>query len=133
MSKATELVVQLHDTLNEIESEYNRMRNLVSQYDQELSKAYHEIEVRDRVNVVQGFDIYRELKKILRKRRIVKNELHYYESIITAIDIFRVKGAANRAKKNINKLKQKHLEYTSDWGLNFEDVAKEKEEYDGGS
>ena len=55
-----------------------RLQELVAQvgeYDKMVSEVYHYIEA-NQLNASQGYKAYRNLRKILLRRRAIKNELH---------------------------------------------------------
>ena len=65
----------------------NRKSELLSQLsnvDKELSNCLHEIELTGNMNACDGYKEYKRAKTILKKRRIVKDELSVVDSILTS-------------------------------------------------
>lgn len=56
----------------------------LSNVDRELSNCLHEIELTENMNACDGYKEYKRAKTILKKRRIIKDELSVVDSILTS-------------------------------------------------
>lgn len=122
MCKAKNLIEELKGTSNKINDEYKRLKELLSKYDKELSEMYHNLETKLKMNASEGYFVAKELRDLLQKRRIVKNELEYYKSIRDTLNISSINVGLNRAKHNIDRLQKKHADYTQGWNIQLDDV-----------
>ena len=68
--------------------------NMLSNIDKEKSNVEHEIEMIERLNACEGYKQYRVLKDVLKRRRVIKDELTLVEMIlemkIQNIDVGRI-------------------------------------------
>ena len=71
------------DTINCVEDEWNSVYDEIGKLDLEISDLLHEIELTD-FNEVEGFQIAKEIQKIRKRRRYLKN----YQEIIKYLKEF---------------------------------------------
>lgn len=65
-------------------SRKSELLSQLSNVDKELSNCLHEIELTGNMNACDGYKEYKRAKTILKKRRIVKDELSVVDSILTS-------------------------------------------------
>ena len=65
-------------------SRKSELLSQLSNVDRELSNCLHEIELTGNMNACDGYKEYKRAKTILKKRRIIKDELSVVDSILTS-------------------------------------------------
>lgn len=97
---------------HQIDSVQLAQENLIEQltyYDRKLAALYHSIENEPQLGTVNGYKVYRELKKLLTERRKIKGE---YYAITSFLDRFTgTKQAVARTWENQNL--ESYDQYTS--------------------
>ena len=124
MCKASNLLNEFKRMTKEVESEQKRLYGIPSQYDQEISRVYHKLEVSI-FNKRQGDNYARKLQRIYKKRRIIKNEIDYYKSMSRTIDLGSFYNSTIQASKNVDKLQRKHKAYSGSWGITIDEIELE--------
>lgn len=122
MCRAKDLIDELKEVSDQINKEFYKLSNLVSKYDKELSRMYHKLEQKQKMNASEGYLIARDLRDLLQKRRIVKQELDYYKSVRNTLDIKKMYANLNKAEQNIDNLQKRHEDYRKGWKVDIEDV-----------
>jgi uncharacterized coiled-coil DUF342 family protein len=101
---------QLRGLYYEVTSFYNELNKRQSQYDKQISEIYHELE-RAELNHVNAYEYAIKLQDVLRKRRVVKDELarlqpirNYVNSTFNELQkqIDRVISKSNEIRKSLN-------------------------------
>ena len=82
-------------------SRKSELLSQLSNVDRELSNCLHEIELTGNMNACDGYKEYKRAKTILKKRRIIKDELSVVDSILTSN---LQSMATNRIQKVVNGL-----------------------------
>lgn len=114
MCKASQYLNELDSIVRNIDRDYSRLSKKQSEYDLLLSDQYHKIELAN-FNACEGFYLTKQLQEILRKRRVIKDEMLRLESLRQTINIGSVHNAINKSKKNIEKHKKAAIEWKKDW------------------
>ena len=81
MCKGMDYANTLVDTVELILDRRNLLRRKLSELDGGQVDLLHKIENEDRMNVVQGYDLYKALHELRKSRRQVKDELMVLESL----------------------------------------------------
>lgn len=81
MCKGMDYANTLVDTVELILDRRNLLRKKLSELDSGQVDLLHKIENEDRMNVVQGYDLYKALHDLRKSRREIKNELMILESL----------------------------------------------------
>ena len=81
MCKGMDYANTLVDTVELILNRRNLLRKKLSELDGGQVDLLHKIENEDRMNVVQGYDLYKALHELRKSRRQVKDELMVLESL----------------------------------------------------
>jgi hypothetical protein len=81
MCKGMDYANTLVDTVELILDRRNILRKKLSELDGGQVDLLHKIENEDRMNVVQGYDLYKALHDLRKARREVKDELMVLESL----------------------------------------------------
>jgi uncharacterized FlaG/YvyC family protein len=124
MCKASKIVRKLHSIENEINQALKQLGEEVSQADRELNEFYHATELHDRVNAAEGYKRYMELREILRKRRVVKDERVKIESLHHQLTSRSYGQLVNCAAKSVKKLNKKHDDYAKGWNFTYDDYKQ---------
>jgi len=124
MCKATEYLKELDVLVNNINKEFNILSKKQSEYDTKLSEYYHQIENAN-FNACEGYKLTKQLQQLLRKRRIVKDELFRLNSLRQTLNIVAMNNSIIKSKKNIEKSKKHSDQYKKNWKYTytFEEVV----------
>lgn len=118
MCKASEYLNQLDSIVRNIDREYSRVSKKQQEYDLMLSDHYHKIETAN-FNACEGYYLTKELQEILRKRRVIKDELARLNSLRDGIKIGGMHSQINKSKKNLEKHKKAASEWKKDWKYTY--------------
>lgn len=120
MCIASKLVGELESTIKSINSERRRLKLLLSKLDKEVNKQYHKIEQMN-FNAAEGYCLSRELQVLLRKRRVVKEELYTLERLNQHLDVTSVVKTLPKTKKSLLDIHntKKNSEWKKGWKDNF--------------
>jgi len=108
--KSDLLYEQLRNLYYDVTSFYDELNRYQSHYDKQISEIYHELE-RIELNHVNAYDYALKLQDVLRKRRVVKDELarlHPVRNYINATfselqkQIDRAVSKSNEIRKSLN-------------------------------
>lgn len=96
-------VVDFKEYISTIKSRMTTLNNELSKCNATLENLYHAIENDDNHNIVDGYNLYKEMREIRRKRRIIKNEIILIEPICNFInDNFNIINKFNVLSSEIN-------------------------------
>lgn len=85
--------IELIHTLSEYSEEYDRCKAMLSKYDKELNKVYHDIE-QINFNASEGYYLSKKIQELRSKRRVVKEKMY---EINRNVEIFRdLKGTGKQ-------------------------------------
>lgn len=85
--------VEFVHTLSEYSEEYDRCKVMLSKYDKELNKVYHDIE-QINFNASEGYYLSKKVQELRSKRRVVKQRMY---EINRNVEIFRdLKGTGKQ-------------------------------------
>lgn len=85
--------VELVYTLSEYSEEYDKCKAMLSKYDKELNKVYHDIE-QINFNASEGYYLSKKVQELRSKRRVVKQKMY---EINRSVEIFRdLKGTGEQ-------------------------------------
>ena len=85
--------IELIHTLSEYSEEYDRCKAMLSKYDKELNKVYHDIE-QINFNASEGYYLSKKIQELRSKRRVVKEKMN---EINRNVEIFRdLKGTGKQ-------------------------------------
>ena len=101
MCKGMDYANTLVDTVELILDRRNLLRRKLSELDGGQVDLLHKIENEDRMNVVQGYDLYKALHELRRSRRQVKDELMVLDSLAMKTNLIKANlvQARQRAKE----------------------------------
>ena len=109
-TKSDLLYEQLRGLYYEVTSFYDELNRHQSQYDKQISEIYHELE-KVELNHVNAYEYAIKLQDVLRKRRVVKDELARLQPIRNYVNatfnelqkqIDRVVSKSNEIRKSLN-------------------------------
>ncbi|RKJ72183.1 hypothetical protein D7X33_21735 [Butyricicoccus sp. 1XD8-22] len=75
------LLKRTNEYLNAVPNRIQKLKDEVQRYNDEVLDIQHYIELSGRKNASAGYKLYAELQEVLQKRREVKDELDYLETI----------------------------------------------------
>ena len=107
MCKGMDYANTLVDTVELILDRRNLLRRKLSELDGGQVDLLHKIENEDRVNVVQGYDLYKALHELRKSRREVKDELMVLESL--AMKTNSIKANLVQARQRAKELGDKAI------------------------
>lgn len=105
MCKGMDYANTLVDTVELILDRRNLLRKKLSELDSGQVDLLHKIENEDRMNVVQGYDLYKALHDLRKTRREVKDELMVLESL--AVKTNSIKANLVQARQQAKSLDDK--------------------------
>lgn len=116
MCLASKYLNQLENVAKGIEDDYKTLSMKQSEYDSRISEIYHKIEVSN-FNACEGYYYSKQLQDLLRKRRIIKDEMNRLDSLKVNLSIKSIlsKEKITRSKKCINKHMNKSLKFKQNW------------------
>jgi hypothetical protein len=83
-----------------------------------LADHYHKIENMN-FNACEGYYLTKQLQEILRKRRIVKDEMSRLFTLSQTLNTKKLNNSINTCKSQINKAKKKSHNYQHDWTYTY--------------
>ena len=107
MCKGMDYANTLVDTVELILNRRNLLRRKLSELDGGQVDLLHKIENEDRMNVVQGYDLYKALHELRKSRRQVKDELMVLESL--AMKTNSIKANLVQARQRAKALEDKAI------------------------
>ena len=107
MCKGMDYANTLVDTVELILDRRNLLRKKLSELDSGQVDLLHKIENEDRMNVVQGYDLYKALHDLRKTRREVKDELMVLESL--AVKTNSIKANLVQARQQAKVLDDKAI------------------------
>lgn len=128
MTKASAILKQLREINDYYAEEKRKLLKLQSQLDKEVSRIYHDLESRGNLNAAEGYCVARDLQLILRKRRLVKQEIFELNAIERPIQINQLSNKLEKAEKSMEKIKRTRSNkdnYTRKWDLSVSDFENE--------
>ena len=91
--------IEFIHALSEYSEEYDRCKVMLSKYDKELNKVYHDIEEIS-FNASEGYYLSKKIQELRSKRRVVKEKMY---EIDRNVEIFR--GLKGTGKQMLETLK----------------------------
>lgn len=118
MCKASKYLNELDNLVKSIDQDYELLSKKQSYYDSMVAEHYHKIENMN-FNACEGYYLTKQLQEILRKRRIVKDELARLLTLKQTLNIRKVHNTINHSKQCINKAKKKSEKWQQDWKYTY--------------
>jgi hypothetical protein len=118
MCKASKYLEEMSELLQRVKSDYDSLVQKLSYYDTLISEHYHKIEVMN-FNACEGYYLSDQLQKLLRKRRIVKDEMSRLNTLKQTLDFSKMHNSINHSKQCINKAKKKTEKWQQDWKYTY--------------
>jgi hypothetical protein len=118
MCKASKYLDQLETLVKGIESDRKMLFEKLSKYDLMLSEHYHKVEVMN-FNACEGYYLSNQLQEILRKRRIVKDEISRLTTLNQTLNLKTINNSLKKSKECITKAKKKSAEWQHDWKYTY--------------
>lgn len=106
LSKTEKYIKQINSLLGCIEKEQKSLSNKLSNRDKQVSSLYHEIEMTS-FNASRGFLLAKQLQKVLRERREIKNELAISQMISRSVNMNDLQIALGDVIKKAEEMKKK--------------------------
>lgn len=126
MKKASSILDKLKDINNEYMQERKNLLALQSKLDKEVSRLYHDLESRGNLNAAEGYYVARDLQAILRKRRIVKQEIYELNAVSNPVNLQQLSTNLKKVENGMSKIKKDTKNnYWRDWDLNVSDFESE--------
>ncbi|PKR82426.1 hypothetical protein [Heyndrickxia camelliae] len=116
MCIATKYLNELESMISNIEKDFQKLREEAQKYDKELAEYYHTVEHKV-FNAAEGYYIAKELQILLRKRRLVKNELSSMDSLIKTLGLGNLHNKLTHSTKHVEKVRKKNKDYTEGWDI----------------
>ncbi|MGG0793680.1 hypothetical protein ABE137_06700 [Brevibacillus laterosporus] len=120
MCRTVELANTLVSTLEELSLLEESTRKELSFLDKKISDAYHDME-NLKFNACQGYKVAKHLQEILQKRRIIKHECHCIQSVMTSLDVVKMRNKAISMKQRVDSIYNRELSKAKLRGA-FEDI-----------
>ena len=106
-------IIETLTKLNEIDEYISSLGEQLSTYDSRLSDLYHVLEMNN-LNIVQSYKFVKEMQKICKERRIVKNDLAISGTYKNHINKLINKDNRNLLITELNKTNSKlHKDYNN--------------------
>jgi prefoldin subunit 5 len=102
--------------INNINEKKKHLKEELSMYDKQISSIYHELEV-SKINACQGYKVAKRLQEILRKRRVVKNQLNEINTFFQSIEINNLLKKLEKTRKNVKNLINNQNKVIKDYGV----------------
>lgn len=126
MCKANKYLEKLNELTGEFLKEKKKLEAMQSILDRKISIFYHDLESREKFNAAEGYYIAKELQMLLRKRRIVKQELFEINALNNTIRLQDFSKSLPKAEKSLNKIeKDQRKGYAINWEIELEDFEHE--------
>ena len=118
MCLASKLVTELESTISKIQTEWEHLTEIQGQLERELNEAYHKLETA-KFNACEGYYLAKEIQTILRKRRLVKDELHTLRRIRQHLDLSSIRHTLPKTKQCLNSIHKQRSKSTwqTDWDI----------------
>ncbi|WP_442636470.1 hypothetical protein [Rossellomorea marisflavi] len=123
MCVASRYLDQIEVMLKQVKSDLRKLKDKAIYYDRELSKIYHDVEIR-KFNACEGFYITKNLQDVLQRRRLVKKEMGRLEQVYNNL----IKTADNnfyKIKRSVDKSKKSEESYLENFNVTFSDIEQE--------
>jgi hypothetical protein len=124
MCLASKYLSEIDSIITNIKSDMNKLNCKQSEYDKRISEIYHKLETK-KFNACEGYYISKELQDVLRKRRLVKQELFRMRDIYNTLAVESLNCKLPKAKKNIKKSNDLSKEWNDKFGFSFNDIEDE--------
>lgn len=106
MCIAKEIVNNLIQLLDQVETEYKNLTEQHSKCDKIEQDILHKVE-NSNFNACEGFYLAKNLQEVRRYRRLVKNEIPTMDALKSYINIKQLKSQFENTLKNINTAEEK--------------------------
>jgi hypothetical protein len=83
-----------------------------------VAEHYHKIENMN-FNACEGYYLTKQLQEMLRKRRIVKDELATLDTLRQTLDFKHMNNSINKSRQCINRSKKKASDWQQDWKYTY--------------
>lgn len=111
-----ETMKTMNDMLHDLKSQLYRWVDKLSDLDKKISQLYHDIEINN-FNAYQGYQYSKNLQTLLRKRRLVKQEM---EKISANVNHFEdMQESIKKVRKNLEKYNKSCQEYSGSWNVSI--------------
>jgi len=125
MCKVVGLLEKMKEVQQEYEKERKQLNVMLSKIDRDINLFYHNLEKRS-FNASEGYFIASDLQKLVRKRRVVKQEMFKLSALNSSLNIGELDKKLISAKKGLNKIRNDRKDnYSSNWNINLSDVKAE--------
>jgi predicted RNase H-like nuclease (RuvC/YqgF family) len=121
---ASKYLKEFDSVVTNIKSDISKLQKKQSQYDKRISEIYHKLETM-KFNACEGYYISKELQDILRKRRLVKQELYRMNGICNTLPLDSFKKKLPMAKADLKKSNDLSKEWNDTFGFSFDDIEEE--------
>lgn len=106
MNKARELYNKLEELTSEYVAEKKKLEKMQSRLDKEINKFYHNLESRGNFNAAEGYYIAKDLQELLKKRRVVKQELYTLRMVNNNLQFNKIESILPHARKCLNTIQK---------------------------
>lgn len=125
MCKVVGLLEKMKEVQQEYEKERKQLNAMLSKIDGEINIFYHNLEKRS-FNASEGYFIASDLQKLVRKRRVIKQEMFKWSALNASLSIRELDKKIISAQKGLNKIKNDRKDsYSNNWSINLSDVEAE--------
>lgn len=115
MCYANEVAKEMEKLISKATLKNDLLRKQLSEHDKKISELYHFIEMSKNLSGSKGFATYRDLRELLRKRRLVKHELNALD-VLFHIKRSNICEIIESATENIKRQETNFDDYTKNWG-----------------
>jgi uncharacterized protein YukE len=118
MCVTTKHIDKLQKFIDDMISDKEALRNKLSEIDRSISELYHQIESSS-FNAYQGYLFSKELQESLRKRRVIKSELHRMFDLERLLKNRGVFTSVSKARDNVDKSCERFSEWQQNWNYTY--------------
>lgn len=114
MCKASKYINELESLTSRIQSDYDKLTKKLSDYDTILSSKYHQLENAN-FNACEGYYYAKDMQEVLRKRRVIKNELSKLQILHASLKNQNLHSTISKTKKSIHKSTSSGNKFIGKW------------------